>query len=79
MQNWTGPCDMSSMAKKQIFGVSDQVRHKPGCITTEDGYELDILDLGSRGIVLCSENIGAHQLCCDLRFCLHICEKQAFS
>ena len=32
--------------------VSDQVRHKPGCTTTEDGKRLEISDLGSRGIVL---------------------------
>ena len=32
--------------------VSDQVRHKPGCTATEDGYMLEISDLGSRGIVL---------------------------
>ena len=24
--------------------VSDQVRHKPGCIATEDGQRLEILD-----------------------------------
>ena len=33
---------------------SDQVRHKLGCTVTEDhGYSLEILDLESRGIVLC--------------------------
>ena len=31
---------------------SDQVRHKPGCTNTEDGLRLEILDLGSREIVL---------------------------
>ena len=38
--------------KKPVIGVSDQVRQKPGCTTTEDGYKLEISDLGSRGIVL---------------------------
>ena len=38
--------------KKHVFGVSDQVRHKPGCMDTEDGKRLDILDLGSRAIIL---------------------------
>ena len=38
--------------RKPVFEVSDHVRHKPGCATTEDGYMLEILDLGSRGIVL---------------------------
>ena len=31
---------------------SDQVRHKPGCIVTEDGWRLEILNLESRVIVL---------------------------
>ena len=31
---------------------SDQVRHKPGCTVTEDGYRLEILDLESRENVL---------------------------
>ena len=38
--------------KKHVFGVSDQVRHKPGCMDTEHGERLDILDLGSRAIIL---------------------------
>ena len=44
-----------------ILGVSDQVRHKPGCTkvplkpdctATENGKRPEISDLGSRGIVL---------------------------
>ena len=45
-------CDLSLVVRKPVFGVSDQVRHKLGCTTTEDGWTLEILDLGSRGIVL---------------------------
>ena len=26
------------VVRKLVFGVSDQVRHKPGCTVTEDGY-----------------------------------------
>ena len=37
--------------EKTNFLVSDLVRHKPGCIATEDGKRLEILDLESRGIV----------------------------
>ena len=44
--------DMSRIVRKPVFGVSDHVRHKPGCTTTEDGKRLEISDLGSRGIVL---------------------------
>ena len=29
--------EMSLPLRKPVFGVSDQVRHKPGCISTEDG------------------------------------------
>ena len=28
---------MSLVVRKPVFGISDQVRHKPGCKTTEDG------------------------------------------
>ena len=28
---------MSLVLRKPVFGVSDQVRHKPGCTTTENG------------------------------------------
>ena len=37
--------------RKQVFGVSDQVPHRPGCTTTQDGWRLEISDLESRGIV----------------------------
>ena len=30
-------CYMSLVVRKPVFGVSDQVRHKPGCTATEDG------------------------------------------
>ena len=43
---------MSRVARKPVLGVSDQVRHKPGCTATEDGEKLEISDIGSRGIVL---------------------------
>ena len=32
--------------------VSEQVRHKPGCKGTEDGWRLEISALGRRGSVL---------------------------
>ena len=43
---------MSLVPRKPVFGVSDQVPHKPGCTATEDGYRLEISDLGRRGILL---------------------------
>ena len=29
--------DLSLVVRKQVFRVSDQVQHKPGCTTTDDG------------------------------------------
>ena len=37
--------------RKAVFGVSDQVPHKPGSTTTQDGLRLEISYLESRGIV----------------------------
>ena len=39
---------MSFVSRNPIFGVSDQVRHKPGCTATDNGQRLEISDLGSR-------------------------------
>ena len=67
-----------------MFGVSGQVRHKLVCTTTEDGFRLEISDLGSRGIVQynpCTKNKGADQLnhAADLQLCFCICKMQVFS
>ena len=34
--------------RKPVFGVSDDVRHKPGCTATEDGLRLKISDLENK-------------------------------
>ena len=44
--------NMSHFVGKPIFELSDQVQHKPICISKEDGQRLETSDLGSRGIVL---------------------------
>ena len=49
---WCIILKMSLVVRKPVFGVSDQVRHKPGYTATEDGNMLVISYLGSRGIVL---------------------------
>ena len=46
-----GYSDLSLVVIKPVFGVSDQVRHKPGCKVTEDDERLEIY-LGSRGTEL---------------------------
>ena len=43
---------LSLIVRKPVFGVSDQVPHKPGCAITEYSRRLEILDLGSNRIVL---------------------------
>ena len=40
------------MSHITVVGVSDQVRHRPGCTATEDGQRLEISDLDSNGSVL---------------------------
>ena len=39
---------MGRVVRKSFFGVSDQVRHKPACTATEDGYGLEVLDSGRK-------------------------------
>ena len=38
------------MARKPVFGVYNQVRHKPGCTATVDGYRLEISNLEVEGV-----------------------------
>ena len=70
--------------RQPFFGVSDQIRHKPGCTAIEGGYGLEISDLDRSGVALCMpENKGADQLhnycAADLRLCFRICKKPFFS
>ena len=46
-----------------VFGVSNQVRHKPDCIATRASYRLEILDVEIRKISTNWEvkNNGAYQ------------------
>ena len=48
---------MRSDVRKPVFGVSNQVRPKPGFLTTENGKRLEISDLGtcSRRVLLSIE------------------------
>ena len=43
---------MSRDARKPVFRVSDQVRHKPSCTATEVDEKFEVLDLTRRGIAL---------------------------
>ena len=72
---------LSRIARKPIFGVSDtNLAFQPQKIA---GSRLKISDLGSRGIVLCTENKGADQLrrshcAADLRLRFLVCKKAGF-
>ena len=69
--------------RKTVFGVSDQVWHKPGCAATEDGGGLKLRIKEEEGLYyLCSENKGADQLRgyrkADLCICFRISKKPVF-
>ena len=38
--------------RKPVFGVCDQVRHKPACSATQISYRLEISAIARRGIIL---------------------------
>ena len=44
--------NMSCIRRKPVFGVIDQVQHKPGCAATGERQRLEILNLECGGIVL---------------------------
>ena len=50
---------LSCDTRKPVFGVSDQVKHKTACASTEDGWKLEILDLRRRGIVLSTKALNS--------------------
>ena len=74
---------MSRDVRKPIVGVSDQVRHKPGCTATEDGRYLNFRIWKAGGLYYSSgENKGADQLRghreADLRLCFRVCKNPVF-
>ena len=67
---------MSLVPKKTGLRASDQVRHKPGCTATEDGWRLEISYLGRRGIVLSAQRKQRRRSAyrkADLRPCSRVC------
>ena len=50
--------NMSLVVRKPVYGVSDLVRHKPGCTVMEDGKRLEISDLDRRGIFFCTIHVA---------------------
>ena len=43
---------LSRDTRKPVFGVCDQVRHKPACAAIEAWYRLEISDIETGGIIL---------------------------
>ena len=43
---------MSLVRRKHVFGVSDQVSHKPACAATEVSWRLENSDIETRDIIL---------------------------
>ena len=43
---------LSLVMRKAVFGVCDQIRHKPACAATEAKWRLEILDIKTRDIIL---------------------------
>ena len=54
---------MSYVMRRPKIWVSEHVRHKPNCTSTEDGWKLVILDF--RNFSYCEA---------DLQFCFRICK-----
>ena len=48
----SGVLNLSLVLRKPVFGVSDQVRHKLGCLVTADDWRLENSNLGRGEIVL---------------------------
>ena len=44
--------ELSLVTRKPVFGVSDQIRHKPACAATEASYSLEISDIETRDDIL---------------------------
>ena len=48
--------------RKPVLGVSDQVRHLPGCTATEDGWRLEYEPSHEKPTICIWENKDADQL-----------------
>ena len=75
---------MSPVIRKPVFGISEQIRHKPGGTATEDSKRLEILDLEKEGLYhLHRKKRGADQLrnycAAYLRLCFRMCKHPVFS
>ena len=67
---------MSHDARKPVFRVFDQVRHKQVCTVSEEARSVKFQILEEEKLYmyyLCSENKGADQLCSYSTADLHLC------
>ena len=71
---------MSHVMRKPVFRVSDQVRNKLGCTTTEDGKGFEISRFRKERD--CTIYVAKTKALCSYSaadLCFHICKKQVFS
>ena len=54
---------LGRVVKTSVLRISDQVRHKPGSTTKENGQRLEILDLESRWIDFSIERTKVQVVC----------------
>ena len=74
---------MSPVTRKPVFGVSDQVRLKPACSAKDVSWSLEILDNGTRDIILSTQWTKRCWSDCveaqaDLRLCCSHMDKTGF-
>ena len=66
--------------RKPVFGISDQVRHKPGCEATENDYRLEISDKKRDCTIRIAKTKALISYCAaDPRLSFRICKKPVFS
>ena len=75
---------MGHIMRKPVFGVSDQVRLKPGYVVSEVSWSPEILDIETGGIILSRKRTTKALTDCmnaqaDLRLCCLPMAKQVFS
>ena len=55
---YVGATWLRLVTRKSVFGICDQVRHKPACAATEARQRLEISDIETRDIILSRQRIA---------------------
>ena len=75
-KNHKGSCEPRNEKTSNVD--SEQVRHKPSCISREDGQMLEVLNFKSRGIVLSVATKALISFAVNAKL-MHICKNCWFS